>query len=117
VNGSPLERDAESFLARQGLLSLARNVRYRCGELDLVMLEGATLVFVEVRFRAHPGFGGALASLDSRKQARLRAAAALFLQGHPEHARRELRFDLLAGSGDPRRPHWDWIQNVIEDAA
>lgn len=116
MNGDGFERDAERFLADRGLVTLARNVRYRCGELDLVMLEEPTLVFIEVRFRAHEGFGGALASLDARKQARLRAAAAIYLQAHPEHARRPIRFDLLAGGGDRRRPRWDWIRNAIEDA-
>ncbi len=117
MNGAALERDAERFLAGRGLSVLARNVRYRCGELDLVMLEGAALVFVEVRFRSHHAFGGAIASLDARKRSRLRAAAAQFLQTHPEHAGRPVRFDLLAGCGDRRFPRWEWVRNAIEDVA
>lgn len=117
MSAALLEQDAERFLAQKGLLTLARNVRYRFGELDLVMLEGETLVFVEVRFRADASFGGAIASLDRQKQRRLRAAATLFVQQHPQHAARPMRFDLLAGSGDRRCPHWDWIKNAVEDAA
>lgn len=59
---------------------LARNCRYRGGEIDLVMREHNTLVFVEVRYRSSQSFGGASASVDRRKQARIRHAAHCFLQ-------------------------------------
>ncbi|MDW8478952.1 MAG: YraN family protein [Xanthomonadales bacterium] len=114
--GAALESAAERWLAARGLEPIARNLRYRVGELDLVMREAATVVLVEVRFRRDDAFGGAVASLDPAKQRRLRAAAAVFLQRHPEYRGMPLRFDLLAGSGDPAAPRWRWIRNAIEDA-
>lgn len=58
-----------------------RNYRCRFGEIDLVMSEGETLVFVEVRLRTHPGFGGAGASITEAKRARLLRAARHYLSG------------------------------------
>ncbi|MBI4603315.1 MAG: YraN family protein, partial [Planctomycetes bacterium] len=50
------ERLAARYLRRQGLAIVSRNVRCGRGEIDLVALEGTTLVFVEVKSRtARPG--------------------------------------------------------------
>ena len=65
--GDDAERIAERFLASQGLTLVARNYRSRFGEIDLIMRESETLVFVEVRMRkplrGKADFGGALASI------------------------------------------------------
>ncbi|MDF2491420.1 MAG: hypothetical protein K0S77_4042, partial [Pseudomonas sp.] len=58
--GQLAERQAMAFLQAQGLQLLAQNWRCRGGELDLVMLDRDTVVFVEVRYRLHADFGGAL---------------------------------------------------------
>lgn len=79
--GQRYERDAEAFLLAQGLTLVARNWRCRMGEIDLILREGETLVFVEVRKRDSARFGGAAASIGSQKQARLRSAIALYLSG------------------------------------
>ena len=60
--GKRAEDEALEFLSAAGLQLLARNFRRRGGEIDLVMLDGGCLVFVEVRFRhtagfTHPGAG------------------------------------------------------------
>ncbi len=82
--GDAAERIAEEYLTSQGLKVMARNYRCRYGEIDLVMQERDTLVFVEVRLRrTHKGndFGGAAASITSTKQARIIAAAQHYLSG------------------------------------
>lgn len=84
-------------------------MRFPAGELDLVMEDGPVIVFVEVRYRRREDFGGALESVDRRKQARLRRAAALYLQARPRQADRPCRFDVLAlapGSGGRLRVRW-----------
>ena len=78
--GKAAEHQALDYLRGQGLQLLAQNWRCKGGELDLVMLDGDTVVFVEVRYRLHADFGGALGSIDGRKQKRLVLAATLFLQ-------------------------------------
>lgn len=95
--GDRKERQARDYLEQQGLRHLASNVRCKRGELDLVMRDGDTLVFIEVRFRASARFGGAAASIDPRKQARLSAAAAYYLQRHPVAL--PCRFDVVAIDG------------------
>jgi len=76
--GDAAERAACAMLRRNGLRIVARQVRYRAGELDVVARDGSTLVFVEVRSRARPGF--AAGSVDRGKRRRLRLAAQQYLQ-------------------------------------
>ena len=77
--GARAEALAAEYLERQGLTVLERNFRTRRGEIDLVMRDGAMLVFVEVRLRTSSAYGGAAASITPRKQARLIAAAQVYL--------------------------------------
>jgi putative endonuclease len=103
--GAIAEARAEAHLSGQGLSTIARNVRYRGGEIDLVMRDGLEWVFVEVRSRTRDAFGGAAASIDARKRARLALAARLFLLAR--FGQREwpaCRFDVVAIDGG--RLHW-----------
>ncbi len=104
--GAAVEAAAERLLCAAGLQVLDRNVNFRGGELDRVMNDDGTVVFVEVRYRARTDFGGAAASVDSRKQQRLVLAAQLYLQAHPELCERPCRFDVVQASGDPPRLQW-----------
>nr|WP_321907431.1 MULTISPECIES: YraN family protein [unclassified Paraburkholderia] len=104
ATGARFEAHALAFLRREGLELVARNVNCRGGELDLVMRErDGTLVFVEVRARARPEFGGAAASVGWRKQQRVLRAARYFLATwQPADASGEVltapacRFDVIA---------------------
>ena len=69
------EERALDLLQEGGLKLLARNVRFRVGELDLVMQDHETIVFVEVRFRSPSRYGGAASSITAAKQQRLIRAA------------------------------------------
>lgn len=110
MRGAAAEQRAQKWLQKRGLKLLARNWRCRGGELDLVMTDGDELVFIEVRARSRSDYGGALASVDARKQAHLVHAARHFLAAHPEHAESIARFDVLAfeSSDDPL-----WIQSAF----
>ncbi len=111
MTGAEAEDLALRYLQRQGLRLVARNARYKGGELDLVMLDGATLVVVEVRLRTNPQFGSAAESVTSHKQRRIVLATQLYLVAHPVHAQRALRFDVVAfdGSGTPQ-----WIKAAFD---
>lgn len=91
------EDRASRFLASCGYRVLARNVRLPAGEIDAVCLDGETLVIVEVKRRDSHRFGSALAAVDARKRARLRAAAADYAQVVAPSAK--LRFDVVALDG------------------
>jgi len=79
--GREAEAIAAGFLAERGLHIVARNVRFRVGEIDLVAREGDTLVFVEVRLRRSHRYGGAAASITPAKRARLLRAVRGYLAG------------------------------------
>jgi putative endonuclease len=104
--GDQGEVEALNFLQDAGLKLVARNYRCKGGELDLVMLEQQTLVFVEVRFRADRRFGGAAASVGQSKQRRLLIAAHRFLQEHPQYQRHHARFDVISLEGNHEPLQW-----------
>ncbi len=113
TQGAHVEALARDFLLRQGLTPVAANANYRGGELDLVMRDGDTLVFVEVRYRRGSGFGGGAASVDANKRRKLVHAAGLFLAAHREHARAPCRFDVIDASGDPEAPEFLWLRDAF----
>lgn len=93
---------ARRALEARGWRTLASNVRVRGGELDLVMDDAGTVVFVEVRQRRGGVAGGAAESLDARKQARVRRAASAWLARHGRHED-AVRFDALLVEGEGAR--------------
>jgi putative endonuclease len=100
--GSRSERAAARFLRRNGYRILARNVVLPPGELDLVALDGRSLVFVEVRSTEDADPERPAASVDAAKQRKLTDVALAYLGqhrllGHPA------RFDVLAVSWPPNR--------------
>jgi putative endonuclease len=113
-NGRCAEDLAALYLAARGLELLARNVRCKAGEIDLVCGEGATLVLIEVRQRARRDFGGALASVSHPKRRKLIRAARFLLHTCPAWGRRIVRFDVVAVQGDPCGAHEiAWIKDAF----
>jgi len=110
AEGDAREAQARAYLTRAGLRFFAANVRYRVGELDLVMEDGAQLVFVEVRYREPQDFGGAAASITPTKRSRIARAAACFLAEHPRWANRPCRFDVIAIDG----ARVEWIRDAFQ---
>jgi putative endonuclease len=103
--GAACEQIAKDYLEARGVLVLARNARCKCGELDLVCLDGDVLAIVEVRQRIRADFGGALASVNGRKQRKIIRAARYLLQRQAHWRARVIRFDVVALDGRPDRPH------------
>ena len=108
ISGRVGEDDALAHLELHGLSLLERNFRCKGGEIDLVMQERATLVFVEVRKRADGVHGGAAASVTTAKQRRLIIAAHIFLQRYRMPP--ACRFDVVAIDGT----RLTWLKNAIE---
>lgn len=81
--GAQAELAAANYLLRRGLKLVTQNYHCRFGEIDLILQDGVTLVFAEVRMRNSKVFGGAAASIDSKKQGRLIATAQHYLSTLP----------------------------------
>lgn len=110
--GDAGEQRAEAFLKNQGLKPVQRNWHCRHGEIDLVMRDGDTLVFVEVRLRTPMGFADGAESVDFHKQRRLIQAASMYLVRHPARAEQPCRFDVVGLEG--RDGELSWIRNAFE---
>lgn len=107
--GAAFEQRACAELQRAGFRLLAQNYTTRHGEIDLVMLDRDTVVFVEVRHRLRATHGDAANSVTPTKQARIIAAAHLWLAAHAQHSQRPCRFDVVSydGAGEHlRMTHW-----------
>ena len=113
ARGDAIEALARRHLLAAGLQDVAANANYRVGELDLVMLDGATLVFVEVRYRRDARFGGGAASVDARKRGKIVRAAQAFLAAHRPFADSACRFDVVEADGDPAMPRLRWLRDAF----
>ena len=117
ATGAAVETAALAYLLRAGLREVAANANYRFGELDLVMLDGegsgASLVFIEVRYRRDSRFGGGAASVDANKRRKIVRAAQAFLVAHPRFAQSACRFDVIEADGDPAAPQLHWLRDAF----
>ena len=117
ARGAMIEAAARRHLLQSGLRDIAANANYRGGELDLVMLDPTrrepSVVFVEVRYRSHGGFGGGAASIDARKRRKLVHAARRFLAMHRTLRDAPCRFDVVEADGDPAAPRLHWLRDAF----
>lgn len=113
--GKQFENLALDYLLDKGLKFIASNVNFKCGELDLIMQDGSTFVFVEVRQRKNCGFASAVESVDKSKQQRWLGSANMWLmQEHNlslEDA--DCRFDLIAFGKNGEEI--EWFANFLDD--
>ncbi|PVZ72591.1 YraN family protein [Pelagibaculum spongiae] len=100
------ERQAERFLIEQGLKLLGRNFHCKHGEIDLIMKDRQTLVFVEVRYRNNSRHGSPAASVSPSKQNKIRKSAQIYLQRyvHRNSMEPRCRFDVI--SLQPGKTNW-----------
>ena len=106
--GQQWEQAALAHLQRQGLVLVEANFQCKGGEIDLVMRDADTLVFVEVRQRASVAHGGAAACITPAKIRRLVRAAQFYLARLPETP--PCRFDVVAIDAG----RFEWLRNAIE---
>jgi len=109
--GVQAEQWAVRYLQQQGLKLIAQNYRSRFGEIDLIMQDGTSLVFIEVRLRRNADFGGAAASIDAHKQQRLIRTAHQYLAGLARTP--PCRFDALL-LDDMKGENVQWLKNAFD---
>lgn len=114
TQGEDAEEACCHYLKSQGLKLLDKNFHCRYGEIDIIMKDSKTLVFVEVRFRKNDNYGGGLESITFNKQNKLRKTAELYLQQNSQHE--FARFDVVSmsrSSQDDKRYTFDWIRDAF----
>jgi putative endonuclease len=114
--GEQAELLACRYLQAQGLHLLRRNYRCRLGEIDLIMKDNASLVFVEVRYRRKGRFGGPLESVTLAKQRRLIATAQYYLQLTGGTQSKRCRFDVVAitSAQENNNPDILWLRDAFQ---
>lgn len=110
--GARAEQQAFRYLIDSGLRPVARNFCSRGGEIDLIMLHGDCLAFIEVRYRRSSRFTAPALTVDAHKQRKIVRTSALFCTRHREYANHVMRFDVVAVEGtDP--PTIKWIRDAF----
>ncbi len=105
---------AVSFLVQNGLKILERNYRCRLGEMDIIAIDGDTLVFVEVKTRKNFLFGLPEEAVTMAKQAKLIRIANYYIKTRPKSGL-DKRIDVVAVyKEDKKQPSVKWIKNAVE---
>lgn len=109
--GYAYERLAMDYLKSKGLVSITNNFRCRFGEIDLIMKDKNTLVFVEVKFRTQTNFGDASETITTTKQSKLIKTANLYLS-QKKLWNQPCRFDVVSVTKKPfnEKEEINWIQ-------
>lgn len=108
--GLEAEKLAATFLMNHGLKLVAQNYHCRFGEIDLIMMDAKTLVFIEVRLRSNQQFCDAGTSITAQKKQKLILTAQHYLQTHGES---QCRFDAILMSKVDLE-HIEWVRNAFD---
>lgn len=111
--GKNAEEIACQHLETQKLRLVAKNFRCKLGEIDLIMMDKDTLVFVEVRLRNNTGYGDGAQTVTATKQRKLRNTAKLYLQTHFGNRPPPCRFDVVSIAIERGKPQIDWIKDAF----
>lgn len=105
---------AKQYLEKQGLVYIMQNYRCRSGEIDLVMRDQETLIFIEVKYRSRADFGAAIEYFHANKRRKFESAIAHYLHQHQLNPSSiNHRIDIVGLDSDPRgQTKYTWLQNV-----
>ena len=112
-SGARWEKTAESFLRSHGLKLLQRNFSSRFGEIDLIMEDDKTVVFVEVKYRKSNQHGSGADAVTFHKQGRISRTAGWYLAMNPHRAEQFCRFDVISISPHIKDHGINWIKNAF----
>lgn len=111
--GQQTEHACCRYLQQQGLKLVEKNYRTRGGEIDLIMRDKNTLVFIEVRFRNSRAYGGAVESVNYSKQQRILKTAQHYCQQHSVN--QPVRIDIVGmQTGQSEQYEFEWVKNALQ---
>lgn len=116
--GEYTESLACRFLEGKGFKLIEKNFNCKAGEIDIIMKDNDSLVFVEVRYRRNNNYGSGAESITASKQSKLIKTASLYLQQHAKLNKYPARFDVVSMTGhiekdDINKINFDWIKNAF----
>ena len=116
--GEYTENLACQYLEQKGFKLIEKNFNCKVGEIDLIMRDDDSLVFVEVRYRKSNHFGSAAESITANKQSKLIKTASLYLQRHDKLNKYPARFDVVSITGPIKSENienidFNWIKNAF----
>jgi len=111
--GLQYESQAKLYLQKQGLKLCQQNYHSRFGEIDLVMFDGDTVCFVEVKYRKSLDFGGAASAISYSKRQKIIKTAQIFMSENRKLANRAMRFDALILQQIDQDININWIENAF----
>jgi len=112
--GKLTEKFTAEYLTSHNLLLLEGNFHSKYGEIDLIMLDNQTYVFIEVKYRKNNLYGGGEVAVNSSKQHKLRLCAQYYLQQNQlNEYTTPCRFDIVALEGDIQTPTINWLKNAF----
>lgn len=112
--GQAAEQLALCYLEQQGLRLIKQNFHSHQGEIDIIMRQGESLVFVEVRQRSRHDYGSALESITPKKQHRIIQTAHYYLQRNPQQKNDPCRFDVVVIEPLSGEEKIQWIKNAFQ---
>ena len=110
--GNRGEDVALRYLLSRGFQLVERNYRTRYGEVDLVLRQAGTLVFVEVKWRSNLDYGSPVEAVDQRKQQAIRSMAEQYL-AEKEPDFEEIRFDVVGILGGTGHTEIEYVKDAF----
>lgn len=110
--GEKGERLAASYITKQGYRIIRKNYKTRIGEIDLIAMDGDTLVFIEVKTRESLVYGHPHESVNRRKKSKISSVASLYLKTLEEIP--PCRFDVVSVYSNGSRPELEIIRDAFE---
>ena len=112
LSGLKAEIIARNFLIKNGFKLITTNYRTRLGEIDIIMQDKKTLIFVEVRYRKSNSYANGAESITRSKQKKIIKTALTFLQKYPTY--KSYRFDVIAIQPTQNGNEIDWIKDAFQ---
>lgn len=113
IKGKKAEVIALNYLKKAGLKIIQKNFLCKFGEIDLIMKDHQTIVFIEVRYRQSTHFGTGAETVRKQKQNRIIHAANIFVKTKKWTQNKSYRFDIVELSGELNNPHIRWIKSAF----
>ena len=107
------ETEAIRYLKKRGYRILEQNYRNRLGEIDIIAIDGRSIVFVEVKARSGRRFGTPKWAITPKKQRKISMVALSYLKA-TRQTEAKARFDVVTFQSENGVPRIEIIKNAFD---